>query len=162
MKKITNILFLTILCVLFISCGEIYINMNNIKYTIEKDEYIVNEEIKINFKGSFLPDDEVLGIWIDISLFNNDDENAEMKIINRNGEVINWDDEDCRYYFPTVEKNYFQYFVDKKNMTEFDESISISIPNEGECELILSIRAESLVRYKGGISDYRKKILIKA
>ena len=162
MKQITNILFLTILCVLFIGCGEIYINMNNIKYTIEKDEYIVNEEIKINFKGSFLPDDEVLGIWIDISLFNNDDENAEMKIINRNGEVINWDDEDCRYYFPTVEKNHFQYFVDKKNMTEFDESISISIPNEGECELILSIRAESLVRYKGGISDYRKKILIKA
>ena len=50
MKQITNILFLTILCVLFISCGEIYINMNNIKYTIEKDEYIVNEEIKINFK----------------------------------------------------------------------------------------------------------------
>ena len=47
-------------------------------------------------------------------------------------------------------------------MTEFDESISISIPNEGEYELILSIRAESLVRYKGGISDYRKKILIKA
>ena len=147
----------------FASCGEIYVNMDNIEYSVDKNVCKENEPIEINFKGHFYPQDEVLGVWIEISLYKNNNENnesCEMNIISRNNAPIDWTDRKFHYCFPLVEKSFFCYFLEEENMTDFDERIEISIPYEGEYRLLLSTRAESLVRYKGGLNDSSKQILV--
>ena len=53
MKQITNILFLTILCVLFASCGEKNIDMNKIQVSISNNQYKICEDINQN-KGKLV------------------------------------------------------------------------------------------------------------
>ena len=147
----------------FASCGEIYVNMDNIEYSVDKNVCKENEPIEINFKGHFYPQDEVSGVWIRITLYKNNNENnesCEMNIISRNNDTIDWTDKSYRYYSHEDEKYRFIYLLEEKNMTNFDERIEISIPYEGEYRLLLSTRAESLVRYKGGLNDCSKQILV--
>ena len=147
----------------FASCGEIYVNMDNVEYSVDKNVCKENEPIEINFKGHFYPQDEVSGVWIRITLYKNNNENnesCEMNIISRNNDTIDWTDKSYRYYSHEDEKYRFIYLLEEKNMTNFDERIEISIPYEGEYRLLLSTRAESLVRYKGGLNDSSKQILV--
>ena len=123
MKEFKIFMFIVI-SFFFASCGEIYVNMDNMEYSIDKNE------------------------------------SCEMNIISRNNAPIDWTDRKFHYCFPLEEKSFFCYFLEEENMTDFDERIEISIPYEGEYRLLLSTRAESLVRYKGGLNDSSKQILV--
>ena len=106
----------------FASCGEIYVNMDNMEYSVDKNVCKENEPIEINFKGHFYPQDEVLGVWIEISLYKNNNENnesCEMNIISRNNAPIDWTDRKFHYCFQMVEKSFFCYFLEEKNMTNW-------------------------------------------
>ena len=52
----------------FASCGEIYVNMDSIEYSVDKSVYKVNEKIEIKFKGQFYPQDEVMSVNIRLKL----------------------------------------------------------------------------------------------
>ena len=146
----------------FASCGEIYVNMDNIEYSVDKSVCKENEPIEINVKGHFYPQDEVMSVNIRLKLNKiNDTASDEKDLITEmfvhsiNKKEIDLKDESCEY---EIYKDCLKYVIGNNNIRSIDESIVIIIPKEGTYELILSTRAESFVRYKGGIKSKRIKI----
>lgn len=163
MKNFKIFVFI-IISFFFVSCGEIYVNMDSIEYSVDKSVYKVNEKIEINFKGQFYPQDEVMSVNIRLKLNKINDTASdekdlitEMFVYSINNKEIDLKDESCEY---EIYKDCLKYVIGNNNIRSIDESIVIIIPKEGTYELILSTRAESYVRYNGGIKSKKINISI--
>ena len=163
MKNFKIFVFI-IISFFFASCGEIYVNMDNIEYSVDKSVYKVNEKIEIKFKGQFYPQDEVMSVNIRLKLNKiNDTASDEKDLITEmfvhsiNKKEIDLKDESFEY---EIYKDCLKYVIKNNSIRNIDESIVITIPKEGIYELTLSTRAESYVRYNGGIKSKKINISI--
>ena len=82
MKKMKVYLFF--LSILFISCIHIVVNMDNVCSSLDKEEYNKSDEIKLNLYGEFLPEENVVGGVVYISLRKGDTETVQFKVLTTN------------------------------------------------------------------------------
>lgn len=167
MKKIIEILLLTILCVLFASCGEKNIDMNKIQVSINNNQYKICEDIIIRCEGDFNLEDKVVNAVVYMCLMQIDSngekisENCKLNIISRNGEDINWQDEAYSFYLDSNDvDNSFYYEIKDTIIRNIDETIVVSIPNIGVYDLFVELEASSQDKYLGGIKSFHHKIII--
>ena len=125
MKKMKVYLFF--LSILFISCIHIVVNMDNVCSSLDREEYNKSDEIKLNLYGEFLPEENVVGGVVYISLRKGDTETAQFKVLTTNDlkELSDNDYSDDFRCLINPEKN-------EKYITKFNKQLTINVKESGE------------------------------
>ncbi len=159
MKQITNILFLTILCVLFISCGESLVDMSNVQFQLSKSTYKVKEDIDIEVIGNFLSQECVVGGFFSIyvcksNIIEDSDEELKFEITKIDGNPADLNNKFYKEYLSYNSSLYRYEIIPKENekyITNFNTSVTISLAEPAAYNLAYYCEVESSKRKLGGV-----------
>ena len=129
MHKIKYILFLLI-SFLFSSCGEIFLDLSDVHYELDKSTYAVNEPITLSYYGSF-EDSSAIGyikFYFTVSKLNEDEGCKVLKFA---------DDYTPGFVTGVDDGHYFDVIKDSEKMTSFREKITFSIDEPGKYNLAI-------------------------
>ena len=151
--KLNKVLYLILICFLFTSCDEVYIDMSKTYCNINKNTYQLNEDIELHIYGQYLPEEYVLGgavyLWVYKNIENHlEESNFKLKKIN---EIEVFLDNE---FYPNNIVDYYRYSINPKDshnyMVDFDAKISFSTLEPGNYTLIIDGLMESHKRRFGG------------
>ena len=149
--KLNTLFYLILICFLFTSCGEAYVNMGNTIFQIEKENYTINEDIKINLSSCFLPEECVMGGSFYITVYNKaKEENCIFNLKKINEKEINPDNEVYLHYLNFGQKEYRYVIKSNKQITSFNTDLTISMLETGEYLLSLHFHVVSPKHKLGG------------
>ena len=129
MHKIKYILFLLI-AFLFSSCGEIFLDLSDVHYELDKSTYAVNEPITLSYYGSF-EDSSAIGyikFYFTVSKLNEDEGCKVLKFA---------DDYTPGFVTGVDDGHYFDVIKDSEKMTSFREKITFSISEVGTYKMVV-------------------------
>lgn len=152
------ILFLLV-SILFISCPDPYFDMSSVHCELDKETYKKDEYIKLTCYGDFDEHDEVKAVYIHLHIY---------KEINDIYKHVSADDFTIKSYGNFVEDTnrpnvigYLVYYIKKdEKLTEFNDSIILSISKGGNYRLEIRMEGESDKYQYGGTKFFTFPITI--
>ncbi|MCR4741531.1 MAG: hypothetical protein K5866_01480 [Treponema sp.] len=154
MKK--NLYLIILLAFVFISCEEVYVNDDNVFCSIDKNQYLVNEPVKVSIYGSFDIKDKVSWIRIGLALYDSDDVYAEVKM-----DVLTEKDSTYRNDSNSYLYDFFWSDDSETLCTNFEDEVIISIPKAGIYRLNVVLETESEIRIYGSTRMFDNYLTVK-
>ena len=137
MMKIIKFIFLSLISLFFLSCESVYLDLNNVHCNLNKATYVKEENIILNYYGSFEDSNDIGNLRIDFLVFKlingeRDEENLADIKFSATGNPEN--------ILSFSKGSYYVYIKENDKMTSFNNSIIFSIKESGEYELVVGIR----------------------
>ena len=133
-------IFLSLISFFFLSCESVYLDLNNVHCNLDKATYVQEENIILNYYGSFEDSNDIGNLRIDFVIFKlingeRDDENLADIEFPETGNPENISSFSKGSYYVYIKKN--------EKMTDFNNSVIFSIKESGEYELVVGIRGST-------------------
>lgn len=138
-KYIFLILLVFFSTCIFTSCKEVYLNLENINCTVDKNSYSINEDIILSFNGYFEDDIGKGNLVVDFSIYKleNDERNlnktSSFNILDSSN-LIN----------EALYKSYFVAFIfENTTLENFSNKIIINTAEPGNYQIVVNFRGST-------------------
>ncbi len=157
--KLKNILLMLLLCILFIGCGYVPIDLSGIHWEMDKKPdhiFKTGEEINIRIYGEFLKEDYITGGFSSINVIKNVENNdVVFELLKIDNEDVDTESKVYNDYLRNRKTDYKYSIKPKENedyVKDFDNIVTISISEPGDYVLSGICKVSSKTKRNSHIS----------